>query len=105
MATQADVYKGYYIPKNALVIGNSWYVYLIIPCSSALVLTNCRCARAILHDPVTYPDPETFNPSRFLTPDGTRINPDVQDPEVAFGYGRRICPVSLCLPPMPCDSL
>lgn len=29
-----------------------------------------------------------------------KINPDVQDPEVAFGYGRRICPVSLFRPTM-----
>lgn len=32
-----------------------------------------------------------FNPSRFLTADGS-INPDVLDPTETFGYGRRICP-------------
>ena len=46
-----------------------------------------------------YPDPETFNPSRFLLtttgPDGQLIhNPSasIRDPTTdAFGYGRHIC--------------
>jgi cytochrome P450 len=48
--------------------------------------------RAILHDETTYPDPETFKPSRFLNADG-KLNKEVPDPaEFAFGSGRRICP-------------
>ena len=44
--------------------------------------------RAMLHDPAFYPDPETFNPDRFLR-DG-KIDPDVLDPtRMAFGFGRR----------------
>ena len=44
----------------------------------------------ILHDPAIYPDPHEFKPERFLTPDGTQINPDVLDPsEACFGFGRR----------------
>lgn len=64
-----------------------------------MYLPLCRCYsvprlmirwnRAILDDPVVYPDPSVFNPERFLK-DG-KINPEVQDPEVAaFGYGHRI---------------
>ncbi|KAH9058248.1 cytochrome P450 [Lactarius vividus] len=46
--------------------------------------------RAILHDPELYPDPEAFNPDRFLNEDGTfRDDPMIS---LAFGAGRRICP-------------
>ncbi|KAF9038255.1 cytochrome P450 [Rhodocollybia butyracea] len=68
---QEDVYRGYYIPANTLVLGNSW---------------------AILHDPAVYGDDvEEFRPERFLNPDGS-INSSIPFPEAAFGYGRRICP-------------
>lgn len=65
-ATTEDSYKGYYIPKDSTIIGNSW---------------------AVLHDPVTYPDPETFNPDRFVK---DKSLPDPMD-IAAFGYGRRSC--------------
>ncbi|OCH88111.1 cytochrome P450 [Obba rivulosa] len=68
-STVDDEYRGYYIPKGTLVIQNTW---------------------AILHDPKEYPDPEEFKPERFLK-DG-ELNPEIRDPEVAFGAGRRICP-------------
>ncbi|KAK7677331.1 hypothetical protein QCA50_019661 [Cerrena zonata] len=45
----------------------------------------------MLHDPEDYPEPERFNPDRFLK-DG-KLNPDVRDPlTLAFGFGRRVCP-------------
>ncbi|KAF7968957.1 hypothetical protein HWV62_28806 [Athelia sp. TMB] len=65
-----DVYNGYLIPAGTLILPNTW---------------------AILHDETVYPEPERFNPDRFLTEDG-KLDPSVRDPEVAFGYGRRICP-------------
>ncbi|PIL29320.1 cytochrome P450 [Ganoderma sinense ZZ0214-1] len=65
-----DEFRGYFIPKGSAVIANLY---------------------AFSRDPRVYPDPETFDPERFLK-DG-KINPDVQDPSTfAFGYGRRICP-------------
>ena len=46
--------------------------------------------RAILHDPERFPNPEAFDPTRWLTPDG-QLN-DTADAMAAFGFGRRICP-------------
>ncbi len=46
--------------------------------------------RAILHDPKAYHEPHRFIPERFLTTDGQKLDPNVQDPSVAaFGFGRR----------------
>ncbi|KAJ7484805.1 cytochrome P450, partial [Mycena galericulata] len=65
-----DEYRGWRIPAGSIVVGNAW---------------------AIVHDEVTYPDPYTFEPERFLL--NGKLNPDVQDPEgIAFGFGRRQCP-------------
>ncbi|KAH8994455.1 cytochrome P450 [Lactarius akahatsu] len=67
--TDDDFYRGYFIPKGAAVITNGW---------------------AVLHNPELYPDPEAFNPDRFLNEDGTfRDDPMIP---LAFGAGRRICP-------------
>ncbi|GJE98985.1 cytochrome P450 [Phanerochaete sordida] len=65
-----DEYNGYHIPAGSVVIGNGW---------------------AIMHDNSRYPDPESFNPARFLDHEG-KLRKDVPDPMQAFGYGRRICP-------------
>ena len=50
--------------------------------------------RAILHDASTFDDPEKFDPNRFLAADGT-LDSNAPDVSVAFGYGRRICPVCI----------
>lgn len=47
--------------------------------------------RAILRNKDRYPQPEIFDPSRFLTPDGT-LDLNVLDSTEAFGYSRRVCP-------------
>ncbi|KAJ8079595.1 hypothetical protein PM082_011182 [Marasmius tenuissimus] len=67
-----DVYRGYRIPAGSIVLANIWYI--------------------ISTTKSVYPDPFSFKPERFLTPDG-KLNPDVQDPTQAFfGFGKRICP-------------
>lgn len=43
-----------------------------------------------MHDPSTYPDPMAFKPERFLDTDGHIPEPDPHN--VAFGFGRRVCP-------------
>lgn len=57
---------------------------------TSLPLRQIKMSRAILRDPSRYANPEMFNPSRFLTSEGT-LDPDVPDPTEGFGYGRRIC--------------
>ncbi|KAG8881299.1 hypothetical protein FRB97_009713 [Tulasnella sp. 331] len=79
---QHDTYNGYHIPSGTFVIYNAW---------------------GILNDETRYPDPETFNPDRFLSAEymdsdkgkeggireGGNVPPNPW--EVAFGYGRRSC--------------
>ncbi|KIJ39742.1 hypothetical protein M422DRAFT_32557 [Sphaerobolus stellatus SS14] len=66
-ATQDDVIDGYFIPKGALVFGNSWF---------------------LLREEADFgPDTEKFDPGRFMEPG--RRDPGQTG---AFGYGRRVCP-------------
>lgn len=44
----------------------------------------------MLNDPSVYPEPDKFNPDRFLKGEGRTPQPDPRGP--AFGFGRRICP-------------
>ncbi|KAF5360782.1 hypothetical protein D9756_004595 [Leucocoprinus leucothites] len=65
--SQDDVYDGYFIPKGSVIVANTW---------------------AITRDLQAYPEPEKFNPDRFLK-DG-KIDPNVRDPQAhIFGSGRR----------------
>lgn len=59
-----DIYKGYRLPKDSIVIGNTY---------------------AILHDPAAFPDPHEFRPERYL-------DPSTRSPDIIFGYGGRACP-------------
>ncbi|KAK7049443.1 hypothetical protein VNI00_006049 [Paramarasmius palmivorus] len=63
-----DVVNGYFIPKGTAVFGNVW---------------------AMTRDTTVYPDPENFDPKRFLTEDGSCNNDNMF---FTFGFGRRICP-------------
>ncbi|KAJ3868654.1 cytochrome P450, partial [Lentinula novae-zelandiae] len=83
--TSDDEYRGWRIPKESVVIANSW---------------------AVLHDAEPYPSPFEFLPERYHrqeyqvdqsssgpTYDGNKVNPDPR--KFAFGYGRRVCPGQL----------
>jgi cytochrome P450 len=68
--TQDDNYKGWFIPKGTWVQGNVW---------------------AIHHNEREFPDPDRFNPSRYLpgSPDA-RPFPGEKG-YMTFGWGRRVC--------------
>ncbi|KZV77325.1 cytochrome P450 [Peniophora sp. CONT] len=63
-----DVYRGYFIPRDSIVLGNAW---------------------GLLHDDALFPDPFSFKPERF----GPDADPAVIEAvDYAFGFGRRVCP-------------
>jgi len=68
-AAQDDIHNGYFIPKGTLVTPNIWNM---------------------LHDERVYPDPMTFDPSRYIASGGKVPQKDPR--ELCFGFGRRICP-------------
>ncbi|KAF1365703.1 cytochrome P450 [Lizonia empirigonia] len=72
---QDDEYDGFHIPKGSTIHPLEW---------------------AISRDPDMYPDPEAFNPLRWLKPEyPTYQEPLTQFPTIInssqFGYGRRLC--------------
>jgi cytochrome P450 len=70
---------------GSVVMVNLWYDILHIHPRLASIF-----CRAILHDPVAFPEPDSFKPERFINPDGSfRDDPVVS---TIFGFGKRICP-------------
>ncbi|KAI0802036.1 cytochrome P450 [Irpex lacteus] len=67
--SQDDEYNGYLIPADSTIMANQW---------------------AMLRDERVYPDPYRFDPDRFLEGEGHTPQDDPRN--VAFGFGRRICP-------------
>lgn len=67
-ATRDIIWKGFRIPAGATVYGCHW---------------------AISHDATAFPDPENFDPQRWVEPCG-HIRPDLKS--FPFGFGRRVCP-------------
>ncbi|KAJ6493612.1 cytochrome P450 [Mycena vitilis] len=67
--TEDDEYRGWRVPKGTTVLANIW---------------------AMLHEPSRYPDPSAFNPDRFS--DEQRADGVNPLPELAYGFGRRVCP-------------
>ncbi|NXS60188.1 CP1A5 protein, partial [Brachypteracias leptosomus] len=68
--TKDTVLNGYYIPKDTCVFVNQWQVN---------------------HDEKLWKDPLTFNPERFLSADGTKVNKVDGEKVLVFGLGKRNC--------------
>ncbi|KAF7294023.1 Cytochrome P450 [Mycena kentingensis (nom. inval.)] len=68
--TDNDIYEGYFIAKGTTIFPNIW---------------------AMCYDETVFPQPEVFDPTRYLTADG-QITDDPRLNVAAFGHGRRICP-------------
>ncbi|XP_038140011.1 cytochrome P450 1B1 [Cyprinodon tularosa] len=60
---------GYTVPKNTVIFVNQW---------------------SINHDPAIWSNPESFNPERFLDPQGA-LNKDLTSNVLIFSLGRRRC--------------
>ncbi|KAG2128089.1 cytochrome P450 [Suillus cothurnatus] len=68
LTTTSDVYNGYYIPKDTIVMLNVW---------------------GMAHDDSRFPDSMSFKPERHLSPTAKIIHSPVP---MSFGFGRRKCP-------------
>ncbi|ETW75666.1 cytochrome P450 monooxygenase 45 [Heterobasidion irregulare TC 32-1] len=67
-----DEYKGMHLPKGSIVFANIW---------------------KIVRDDNIYPNPETFDPERFVEKGDGSYNTKQADPrQFVFGFGRRRCP-------------
>ncbi|KAF8603041.1 cytochrome P450 [Ceratobasidium sp. AG-I] len=64
--TQEESYRGYVFPVGTVVRANIW---------------------GILHDPILYPNPHAFLPSRHLG-----LHAATNPLRYVFGFGRRVCP-------------
>ncbi|KAG4422156.1 hypothetical protein IFR04_004662 [Cadophora malorum] len=67
---QDDEYKGWHIPKGTWVQGNVW---------------------AIHHNERDFPDPDRFNPSRYLKENSASRPFPNERGYMTFGWGRRVC--------------
>ncbi|XP_078619192.1 cytochrome P450 2U1-like [Branchiostoma floridae x Branchiostoma japonicum] len=68
-ATSNDtVFRGYNIPKGTAIEVNIWSVH---------------------HDPQMWPEPDKFDPSRFINEEGKYVK---REGVIPFSIGRRVCP-------------
>ncbi|KAI4966180.1 hypothetical protein ZWY2020_042130 [Hordeum vulgare] len=67
----SKLYLTYYIPKGTRLVVNIW---------------------AIGRDPAVWPEPGKFDPGRFMTEEGRKVEPMGSHFElIPFGAGRRMC--------------
>ncbi|KAG8743732.1 hypothetical protein FRC10_011514 [Ceratobasidium sp. 414] len=80
-------FRGYLIPKGALIYGNIWYGFKVQACSVRQLINVIK--RGMLHNPEQYESPFDFNPDRFL-----KSSPEPDPRKYIYGFGRRVCPGS-----------
>ncbi|KAG9220402.1 hypothetical protein CCMSSC00406_0006667 [Pleurotus cornucopiae] len=71
LATQDDEYHGYRIPAGTTIVANVW---------------------AVTRDSQTYPNPDIFDPERFVGNGGDESTQQPDPRLFCFGFGRRTCP-------------
>ncbi|KAF9498005.1 cytochrome P450 [Pleurotus eryngii] len=71
LVTQDDEYHGYHIPAGTTIVANVW---------------------AVTRDSQTYPNPDVFDPERFVAKDGDESTQQPDPRLFCFGFGRRTCP-------------
>ena len=82
--TADDNYRGYFLPRDSTVIVNAWYVVFRLRADPRLI-----DPRAITRNEELYPDPDKFNPERFI---GRMDSEAAHQVDAVFGFGRRVCP-------------
>ncbi|XP_006628951.1 cytochrome P450 1A1 [Lepisosteus oculatus] len=68
--TKDTVLNGFYIAKDTCVFINQWQIN---------------------HDPITWKDPSSFSPERFLDAEGMTVNKMEAEKVMVFGMGKRRC--------------
>lgn len=86
-----DEVDGYLIPANSIIMGNIWFVPGLILKSSNWTYVQ----RAILRDPVEYPDPDRFIPERFIPVENRKC--PLEPNKVVFSVGRRYVVLLVCV--------
>ena len=100
LSTEEDVYLGYHIPKESIVIPNIWYD---VPFLFQIFWIESFFNRAMMRDEKEFQEnPDEFRPERFLlSASSSSSSPNVQVDEVeidrervrkvewVFGFGKR----------------
>jgi cytochrome P450 len=73
------------LPGNSSVFFNVWLVIS----HKEFTPEPTHLRRSITRNEEVYPEPEVFNPDRFLHPSSQQAHEHL---EALWGYGRRICP-------------
>ena len=78
-----DIYNGYLIPGESIIMANIWLVLLYL-----LRVSSQRIDRSMTRNEEIYPEANSFKPERFIK--NGALNKDVRDPrDIIFGFGRR----------------